>query len=461
MLSKSFDVCVVGAGLAGSECAWQLAKQGLSVALVEMRPAKATPAHKSGLPAEMVCSNSLRSNDIYNAVGLIKHEMGSLGSLIMQAAYACEVPAGSALAVDRDSFAQFIDKKLNTCDKITRMAGEVVAVHKNEKGMGVCLAGGETVFATRVVLSSGPLTSDALASWLKEITQSDYLYFYDAIAPIVDAASINMDKAFRASRYGKDTGEEGDYINCPMTREEYTAFIDAIEKAELAPVHDFDKAQFFEGCLPIEEMVRRGRETLCYGPLKPIGLVDPRTPDLKYAAVVQLRQDNLHASLFNMVGFQTRMKWGEQKRILQMIPGLKNAEFVRFGSMHRNTYVCSPVLLNDNMELKVLPGVHLAGQMTGCEGYVESAAVGLMVSRIIGALIKKGVAGPLPPNTTALGALLHHILHADPKEYQPMNINFGLMPEITGRIKRKEKRYEMVGRAMQDFDRWKYRSQLC
>lgn len=460
MTTAPYNVCVLGAGLAGSECAWQLARRGIQVALVEMRPRYLTPAHQGGGSAEMVCSNSLRSNDIYNAVGLIKHEMSQLDSLIMRAAYGAQVPAGSALAVDREKFSQSVSEGLGACASLTRVSSKVVGIEGSHGDFVVRGQDGERLHCQCVVIATGPLTGDELASWIRETTRQDYLYFYDSIAPIVEAESLDMDVAFRASRYGKDTGTEGDYINCPMTRAQYEAFIDTVETAELAPVHDFDRAQFFEGCLPIEEMVRRGRETLCYGPLKPIGLVDPRRPEHKFHAVVQLRQDNLHASLFNMVGFQSRMKWGEQKRIFQMIPGLTRAEFVRYGSMHRNTYICSPRLLGEAMEMQLREGIHFAGQITGCEGYVESAAVGLYVGLALAKRLRDHGVLAQPPATTALGALIHHILKADGDHFQPMNVNFGLMPEITGRLHRKERRFELVARACRDFDEWKNRNVL-
>lgn len=444
------NICVVGAGLAGSECTWQLAKRGIAVTLIEMRPQKTTAAHQSASAAELVCSNSLRGNDIANAVGLLKEEMASLDSLIMQAAYHARVPAGGALAVDRDSFSEFIESKLNALPNLTRRPGVVVAVEKSEQGVAVVFEDGERLSASQVVLATGPLTDDVLAKWLQDQIKSDYLYFYDAIAPIVEKDSIDFNQVYYGSRYGKG-GK--DYINCAMDEDQYNAFIDAIENAELAPVHDFDKAQFFEACLPIEEMVARGRETLRFGPLKPVGLERP--DGSKPHAVVQLRQDNLHASLYNMVGFQTRMKWGEQKRIFGMLPGLANANFARMGSMHRNTYVCSPAVLTDHLSLKTLPQVHLAGQITGCEGYVESAAVGLHMGLYLSAQ-EQGLSYVRPPATTALGALLHHLTKADPNDYQPMNINFGLFTEFEERLKRHDKKLAYVKRAVADFRSWYY-----
>lgn len=449
-----YPVCVIGAGLAGSECAYQLARQGLDVALVEMRPKKMSPAHHTDLAAEMVCSNSLRSNDVHNAVGLIKEEMGVLDSLMMKAAHEAQVPAGSALAVDRFVFSQWVTQELKNIPNLTWISEEVMGLEHEGEFLSVKFSNGEALLCSRCVIATGPLTSDTLASWICDKTQNESLYFYDSIAPIVEADSIDMTKAFKASRYNKGDADEGDYINCPLDQKQYDDFIAAIAAAELIEVHDFDKAQFFEGCLPIEEMVRRGPQTLCYGPMKPVGLKNPHAPHSFAAAVVQLRQDNRHASLYNMVGFQTRMKWGEQKRIFRKIPGLENAEFVRFGSMHRNTYLCSPILLGEGLELKNFPGLHFAGQITGCEGYVESAAVGLFVGRHIANRVKIGKDLLTPPATTSLGALIHHILHADPKNYQPMNVNFGLFTALEKRVPKKEKKTHLVARARQDLKKW-------
>lgn len=449
-----YPVCVIGAGLAGSECAFQLARQGIDVALVEMRPKKMSPAHHTDLAAEMVCSNSLRSNDVHNAVGLIKEEMAALDSLIIKAAHEAHVPAGSALAVDRTVFSQFITAELKKFPNLTWILEEVMGLAREGEFLVVKFSNGESLLCSRCVIATGPLTSDSLAQWIREKTENESLYFYDSIAPIVEADSIDMTKAFKASRYDKGDADEGDYINCALDRKQYDDFIAAIAAAELVEVHDFDKAQFFEGCLPIEEMVRRGPQTLSYGPMKPVGLKNPHAPDLLAAAVVQLRQDNQHASLYNMVGFQTRMKWGEQKRIFRTIPGLENAEFVRFGSMHRNTYLCSPVLLGDGLELKNFPGLHFAGQITGCEGYVESAAVGLFVGRHVASQLKTGKDLSTPPATTSLGALIHHILHADPKNYQPMNVNFGLFTALETRFPKKDKKVHLVVRAREDLKQW-------
>lgn len=450
-----FPVCVIGAGLAGSECAWQLSRQNIPVALVEMRPGQKSPAHHGDKCAELVCSNSLRSNDIMNAVGLLKEEMASLDSLVVRAAYKTRVPAGSALAVDREAFSEIVTETLSRQSLITRISGEVVAIESGDGIHSVVMEGGARIAAQRVVIASGPLTADTLSRWIAGAMGREYLYFYDAIAPIVEKDSIDMTVAFKASRWGKGDEDEGDYINCAMDKAQYEAFVLAVQNAELVEVHDFDKAQFFEGCLPIEVMASRGMEVLNHGPMKPIGIRSPYKPEVLPAAVVQLRQDNLHGSLYNMVGFQTRMKWGEQQRVFRTIPGLERAEFVRMGSMHRNTYVCSPLVLGDAMELKSRPGIHLAGQITGCEGYVESAAIGLYVGRAI-AKLNAGSFLPAPPPVTALGALVHHILKADPNAYQPMNVNFGLLPPLERNFAKMEKKSELVKRAMLEFRRWYY-----
>lgn len=449
--SQKFPICVIGAGLAGCECAWQLAKYGVEVALIEMRPHVKTPAHHTGNPAELVCSNSFRSNDRHNAVGLLKEEMQTLDSLIVRAAYKAQVPAGSALAVDREVFSKAVVDGLNSLSVISKFSETVVNIEKQGDLFSVFCESGKKIECARCVIATGPLTHDKLAKWIATKTGENHLYFYDSIAPIVEGESLNTEITFRASRYGKG---DADYINCPMTKDQYENFIKEIAVAELVAVHDFDRAQFFEGCLPIEEMVRRGPETLRYGPLKPVGIIHPDHPEKKYHAVVQLRQDNLHATLFNMVGFQTRLKWGEQQRIFRKIPGLENVEFVRLGSMHRNTYICSPKLLHEGLELKSLPGIHFVGQITGCEGYVESAAVGLYVGLVLSNLIKTKKILSLPPSTTALGALISHILHADPENYQPMNVNFGLFKPLEAKFKKSDKKMELVKRASEDLREW-------
>lgn len=456
MQNKIHSICVIGSGLAGSECAYQLAKRGITTVLVEMRPIKSSPAHHTDKAAELVCSNSFRSNDVTNAVGLLKEEMASLDSLIIRAGYKARVPAGSALAVDRDVFADFVTTTLAGLPNLTRVAGEVTSIKHDGDVLRVHCADGKDIFAQKCVIATGPLTADPLSKWIAEKTDQKYLYFYDAIAPIVEKDSIDMSTAFMASRWGRGEADEGDYINCALDQNQYGKFVADILAAELIEVHDFDKAQFFEACLPIEVMASRGLEVLSHGPMKPVGIQNPHTPDLRPAAVVQLRQDNLHATLYNMVGFQTRMKWGEQKRIFQTIPGLEKAEFVRFGSMHRNTYLCSPVLLDEGMELKNFRGVHFAGQITGCEGYVESAAVGLSVALFLAKRLVRKTNLALPPPTTALGALLHHILKADPCAYQPMNVNFGLFAPLIKNHPKLDKKMEFVKRACVDFRKWLY-----
>ena len=345
---RQADVTIIGGGLAGSEAAWQLAQRGLSVRLYEMRPKKVTPAHKTGLFAELVCSNSLRSKEITNAVGLLKEEMKILGSLIMEAAVASEVPAGKALAVDRERFAAYVTERLEGCPNIEIFREEVTRIP--EEGI--------------VIVASGPLTSEALAEDLKRYTGEDYFHFYDAIAPIVYADSINWEKVFKADRYG---GEDGAYVNCPMTEEEYYRFVEALLSAEKVPFKEFEKPRYFEGCLPIEVMAERGKDTLRYGPLKPVGLIDPRTGKEPFA-VVQLRPENREGTLYNLVGFQTKLKYPEQERVFRMIPGLEHAEFARFGSVHRNSFVCAPKVLEKTLQLKKEPRIFLAGQITGVEG---------------------------------------------------------------------------------------------
>lgn len=409
---------VAGAGLAGCEAAWQAAKRGIDVTLYEMKPAKYTPAHHYEGFAELVCSNSLRSNQIYNAVGLLKAELGLMGSLIMEAAYASEVPAGGALAVDRYAFSDYITDKIRHCDRIEVRSEEVVEI-----------TDGITVIAT------GPLTSDALSERIAKVTGRDYLHFFDAAAPIVDAETINMSKAFTASRYGKG---EAAYINCPFTREEYENFYNALINAEAAEVHAPDmnsdgELTVFEGCMPVEIMAKRGFETLLYGPLKPVGLVDPRTGREPYA-VVQLRQENLGKTMYNLVGFQTHLKFPEQKRVFSMIPGLENAEFLRYGVMHRNTFLCSPDLLDEDYSLRLNKNIFFAGQMTGVEGYIESAASGF-VAGVNAALRARGESSYVFPKETMTGAMAYYISHGEKTLFQPMNANFGVMPSLETKVK--------------------------
>jgi methylenetetrahydrofolate--tRNA-(uracil-5-)-methyltransferase len=421
-------VTVIGAGLAGAEAAWQMAKRGLDVNLCEMRPVRQTPAHHTGDFAELVCSNSLRASALENAVGLLKEEMRRLNSLIMRCADATAVPAGGALAVDRVGFARLVTAALEEHPRVRVQREETAAIPE----------GGT------VVLATGPLTSMAMASSIRQLTGEDYLYFYDAVAPIVSFDTINMDKVFRSSRYDKG---EAAYLNCPMSREEYDAFREALVAAERAPRKEFDKEVHFEGCMPVEVLAGRGRDTLAYGPMKPVGLTDPRTGKRPHA-VVQLRQDNAAGTLYNLVGFQTNLKWDEQRRVFRMIPGLEEAEFVRHGVMHRNTYINSPVLLEPTFECKKRAGLFFAGQITGVEGYVESAAAGLMA----GINAVRVVAGRdllvFPPET-AHGALAHYITTADPRHFQPMNVTFGLLPPPEENIRdKKEKNRRLAQRAL-------------
>src|SRR5436305_365508 len=425
-------VHVVGAGLAGSECAFQLASRGVPVVLHEMRPVRRTPAHKSGDFAELVCSNSLRSDDPFHAAGLLKREMEELGSLIIAAARRSSVPAGSALALDRDRFARDVTATLAAMPGVAIRREEVTEI-----------PAGETVLAT------GPLTSAAMSSALARLLGSEYLYFYDAIAPIVDAESLDHAKLFWQSRYGKGDGD--DYLNAPLDRGEYLAFHRAVTAAEVVVPHEFEKAIFFEGCLPIEELARRGEDTLRYGPMKPVGLHGPdgRRP----YAVVQLRQENLAKSQMNLVGFQSRMTWGAQERVLRMIPGLEHARFERFGQIHRNTFVNSPVHLDRHYRVKAAPRVRLAGQITGVEGYLESAATGLAIGLYLAFERARGRAPePFPP-TTALGALARHLTESDPRHFQPANINYGLFVELDG-LKKVDRRAAFARRAHGELLAW-------
>ena len=425
---------VIGAGLAGSEATWQIVKYGIPVILHEMRPVKSSAAHKTNYFAELVCSNSLRAGNIENAVGLLKEEMRRLGSLIMQQADAHQVPAGGALAVDREGFAASITEIVTNHPLVTVVHEEVTDLASLEG---------------TVIVASGPLTSDALFANIKEMLQEDYFYFFDAAAPIVAADSLNYDKVYRASRYDKG---DADYLNCPFeTKEEYLAFWEALKTAELAPVKDFEKEVFFEACMPIEEMANRGEDTMRFGPLKPVGLVDPRTGKEAYA-VVQLRQDNAAASLYNIVGFQTHLKWPEQKRVFGMIPGLENAEFVRYGVMHKNTYMNSPQLLDNKFNLRSDKRFYFAGQMTGVEGYVESAASGLMAG-LHAARAALELEAVEFSSVTAHGALANYISNPEVKEFQPMNINFGLIPPLTQRIRKKREKNAMIAaRSLEQLD---------
>ncbi|MBI3047849.1 MAG: methylenetetrahydrofolate--tRNA-(uracil(54)-C(5))-methyltransferase (FADH(2)-oxidizing) TrmFO [Acidobacteria bacterium] len=405
---------IIGGGLAGSEAAWQAASLGVPVVIHEMRPVRATAVHKTGRLAELVCSNSFRGDKLDNAVGLLKEEMRRLGSIVMRAADAHRVPAGAALAVDRGRFAQAVTDAVSGHPLITVSREEVTRLPHDP-----------AMFP--LIVATGPLTSEPLSADIAAFVGAGHLYFYDAISPIVLAETIDMAKVFRASRWDRsllDAGD-GDYLNCPLTAEEYDRFYDALVTAESATVHDFDKERFFEGCLPIEVMAHRGRDTLRFGPMKPIGLVDPRTGRMAYA-VVQLRQDNLAGDHYSLVGFQTQLKWGEQARVLRMIPGLEQAEFVRFGMVHRNTYINAPRVLRETWQTKARSDLFFAGQISGVEGYVESAASGLIAGRNAAALVR-GDAPRVPPRTTAIGALAYYVSHADPRDYQPTNITFGIM----------------------------------
>ncbi|GBF32651.1 tRNA:m(5)U-54 MTase gid [Desulfocucumis palustris] len=422
-------ITVVGAGLAGSEAAWQLAGRGYKVKLYEMRPQKSTPAHHTGLFAELVCSNSLRAAAMENAVGLLKEEMRRLNSLIMECADATRVPAGGALAVDRDSFAGMVTARLTEHPNVEIVRREVTTIPSG----GV------------VVLAGGPLTSEELAGNIQALTGQEYLYFYDAVAPIVTRESINMQKAFISSRYDKG---EASYINCPMDKDQYLRFREELANAGRAPRKEFEKEINFEGCMPIEVLAGRGPDTMRYGPLKPVGLTDPNTGRRPYA-VIQLRQDNAAGTLYNLVGFQTHLQWSEQQRVFRLIPGLENAEFVRYGVMHRNTYINSPVVLNPTFECRLRDGLFFAGQITGVEGYVESAAAGLMAG-INAGLKYSGKPLLIFPRETAHGALAAYITGADPKNFQPMNITMGLLPPLEQVIKDRKKRNSLIAQRSLD-----------
>jgi methylenetetrahydrofolate--tRNA-(uracil-5-)-methyltransferase len=460
---------IIGGGLAGSEAAWQAASRGVDVILYEMRPVRATAVHKTDRLAELVCSNSFRGDKLDNAVGLLKEEMRRLGSLVLRAADAARVPAGAALAVDRERFSSEITGAIASHTRITLVREEIPRVPAPIDGP--------------IVIATGPLTSDSLSADIAAVVGSNHLYFYDAISPIVLAETIDMSKVFRASRWGRslrsagfpgdvktrpegrhyqpncsaDDGD-GDYVNCPLDVEQYRRFYDALMSAERAPLHDFDEAKFFEGCLPIEVMASRGVDTLRFGPMKPVGLVDPRTGREPYAAV-QLRQDNLAGDHFSLVGFQTQMKWGEQARVLKLIPGLEQAEFVRFGMIHRNTYINGPTVLRETWQTKSRDDLFFAGQISGVEGYVESAASGLIAGRNAAALAL-GKPLSVPPRTTAIGALAYYVAHAEPRNYQPTNITFGIMLPLTADGARKvprrkaDRKIAMSERALADLAAW-------
>jgi methylenetetrahydrofolate--tRNA-(uracil-5-)-methyltransferase len=464
---RARHITVVGGGLAGSEAAWQAASRGVPVTLCEMRPVKPTAVHKTDGLAELVCSNSFRGDKLDNAVGLLKEEMRRLGSLVMRSADEARVPAGAALAVDRDVFSSRVTEAIASHPLISIRRGEVTSIPSSGDGP--------------VILATGPLTSDALSAEIAALVGSTHLYFYDAISPIVSGESLDMSKVYRASRWGRslsgsgkngdnrhfsrkmavvpfspacgiDDGQ-GDYLNCPFTKEEYDTFYAALMAAEKAALHAFDQPKFFEGCLPIEVMAARGVDTLRFGPMKPVGLPDPRTGREPYA-VVQLRQDNIAGDHFSLVGFQTQMKWGEQARVLKLVPGLEHAEFVRFGMIHRNTYVNAPTVLRETWQTRMRDDVFFAGQMSGVEGYVESAASGLIAGRNAAALAL-GAEPSAPPRTTAIGALGYYASHADPKHYVPSNIAFGLIPPLEQRVKKKQDRNVAISeRALADLATW-------
>jgi methylenetetrahydrofolate--tRNA-(uracil-5-)-methyltransferase len=426
------ELIVVGGGLAGSEAAWQASRRGIKVLLYEMRPAKLTEAHRTGMLGELVCSNSLRSADIYSAPGLLKEELSMAGSLITEAARASSVPAGSALAVDREVFSSFISDRLSREPNIDIIREEVTGLPDRT-----------------AVIATGPLTSEPLTRALSEIVGSGHLYFYDAIAPILDAESLDYDKVYRASRYGKG-GD--DYLNCPMSKQEYEAFYEAIMAADTVTPRGFEEQKVFEGCMPIEVMASRGFDTPRFGPMKPVGLPDPRTGKEPYA-VVQLRLENREMTAYNMVGFQTRLKWPEQKKVFRMIAGLEHAEFLRYGSLHRNTFINSPLFLNRDLTLRNRTNIFIAGQISGVEGYIESTAMGL-IAGINASFVLKGMQPVAVPPSTSHGSLIRHITEPQRKNFQPSNINFGLfpVPEGAGRIRDKKQRKRMiVERALEDW----------
>lgn len=428
-------ITIIGAGLAGCEAAWQAAKEGCQVKLYEMKPQRFSPAHESENLAELVCSNSFRGAGMNNAVGCLKEEMRRIGSLFIEAADASAVPAGGALAVDRDEFSRYVSDQIAANPNIELIREEVSTLPTEGT----------------VILTSGPLTSDALSTELAGLTGSEHLYFYDAIAPIVEADSIDYDIAWRASRYDKGGA---DYLNCPLSKEEYETFVQALIAADKIAGREFEKLIHFEGCMPIEEMASRGPQTLSFGPMKPVGLTDPRTGKWPHA-VVQLRQDNRHASLFNLVGFQTRLTYPEQERIFSTIPGLQNAKFARLGSMHRNTFVNAPTCLNKTLQLNNAEHIYLGGQISGVEGYVESAACGLLAG-VFASYHLRGEKAPMPPAETAHGALLNHLGEADAENFQPMNVNYGLFPPLIleRKMKRADRRLAMAQRALDALPEW-------
>jgi methylenetetrahydrofolate--tRNA-(uracil-5-)-methyltransferase len=435
-LFKKGRLVIIGGGLAGCEAAWQASSLGTRVALFEMKPVRFSPAHRSENLGELVCSNSLKSASLENAVGLLKEEMRRLNSLIIEAADHTKVPAGGSLAVDREAFSTYITRSLTEKNGVEVIREEVYQIPLD----------------LPTIIATGPLTSDRLAREIMGLTGTRSLYFYDAISPIVSRESINFEVTFRASRYGKG-GD--DYINCPMDKEQYYRFVDELVRGERVATRDFERAVPFEGCLPIEEMAERGADTLAFGPLKPVGLIDPKTGQQPFA-VVQLRQDNLSDTLYSMVGFQTKLKWAEQKRIFRMIPGLEHAEFFRFGSQHRNTYINSPRVLRNTLQMRRRSNIFFAGQLTGVEGYVESAAVGLFAG-LNAHRWMRGVDLVVAPPTTALGSLVHYVTRPPIKDFQPMNVNFGLFPPLNRAFRGRLKRSKLAERALRDLETWKER----
>ena len=432
-------VIVIGGGLAGCEAAWQIAKRGGKVLLFEMKPKVFSSAHRSPFLAELVCSNSLKSESLENASGVLKEELLRLDSLILKAAGETRVPAGDSLAVDRELFSKNVTDILEGMEGVKIIREEVNTIPRDEIA----------------ILATGPLTSEALSAEIWKLTGAEHLFFYDAISPIIAAESIDFNKTFRASRYGKG-GD--DYLNCPLDKEEYYRFVEALCQAEKVNLKDFEKRHLFEGCLPVEELAGRGKDTLAFGPLRPVGLIDPKTNRQPFA-VVQLRQENEFATLFNLVGFQTRLKQGEQGRVFRMIPGLENAEFVRWGSVHRNTFIDSPRLLLPSLQLKARPHLLFAGQITGVEGYVESIAMGLLAG-INGFFYQMGKTPVVPPPTTAIGALVNHIIRSPVVPFQPMNINFGLFPPLEERAKGRKKNLLMGERARNELKGWKAKEEI-
>jgi methylenetetrahydrofolate--tRNA-(uracil-5-)-methyltransferase len=435
---------VIGGGLAGCEAAWQAASRGQRVTVHEMRPVRGTDVHRTDALAELVCSNSFRSDKLDNAVGLLKEEMRRLGSLVMRVADLVRVPAGAALAVDRERFAELMTREISSHPLITLVREEATDVPDP------AATGGPVVIAT------GPLTSPALSGKIAALVGAEHLYFYDAVSPIVLAESIDRSRVYRASRWGRGT-TEGDYLNCPLTAAEYETFYQALVTADRAEVHDLDRERFFEGCLPVEVMAHRGPDTLRFGPMKPVGLPDPRTGWPPYA-VVQLRQDNLAADHFSLVGFQTQIKWGEQARVFRLVPGLERAEFARFGLVHRNTYINGPTVLAGTWQVRARPELFFAGQISGVEGYVESAASGLLAG-INAAAVASGIAPSSPPRTTAIGALAYYVSHAAAADYQPSNITFGIMSPLESadrrlRRDRKARNEAISARALAELERW-------